>query len=131
VEHWVHITANSTDDISATCKAFMASLRSGTTSRASQQIIRLPVSQTSTEKGPFVTMGFDNLKTAVDPVNEEDEKRILVLLLEELNDPYPLNLCTDVICDRFIDGDVFDENMTDRTDLILTGASHLGNIPSM
>ncbi len=27
-----------------------------------------------------------------------------------------------------MDGDVFDENMTDRTDLILIDASHLGNI---
>jgi hypothetical protein len=45
-------------------------------------------------------MGFDNLKTAVNPMSEEDEKAILVLLLKELSDPYPLNFCTDIICDR-------------------------------
>jgi hypothetical protein len=128
VEHWVHLTANGTDDISATRKAFMSSLCIDSTTHATQQIIRLPVSQTSTEKATFVTTGFDNLKMAVDPISEEDEKTILVLLIEELNDLYPLNLSTDVICDRFMDGDVFDENMTDRTDLILIGASHLGNI---
>jgi hypothetical protein len=128
VEHWVHITASGTDDISATRKAFMATLRSDSTEHATQHIIRLPVSQTSTEKGTFVTTGFDNLKTAVEPICEEDEKSLLVLLIEELNDLYPLNLAVDIICDRFMDGDVFEENMTDRTALILIGASHLGNI---
>ncbi len=128
VEHWVHITANCTDNISATRKAFMASVRSDRTVHATQHIIRLPVSQTSTEKGTFVTTGFDNLKTAVEPINEEDEKSLLVLLIEELNDLYPLNLAADIICDRFMDGEVFEENMTDRTALILIGASHLGNI---
>jgi hypothetical protein len=76
----------------------------------------------------FVTMGFDNLKTAVNPMSEEDEIAILVLLLEKLSDLYPLNLCTDIVCDRFMEGDVFDENKTDRTDLILIGASNLANI---
>jgi hypothetical protein len=128
VEHWIHITANGTEDISATRKAFVASLCNDFTTHATQQIIRLPVSQTSTEKGTFVTSGFDNLKTAVEPISEEDEKTLMVLLIEELNDLYPLNLATDVICDRFMDDNVFDENMTDRTDLILIGASHLGNI---
>jgi hypothetical protein len=75
-------------------------------------------------------MGFNNLKRAVDPMSEEDEKAILALLPEELNDLYPLNLCTDIICDRFMEGDVFDENKTDRTDLIPIGASHLANIAS-
>jgi hypothetical protein len=128
VEHWVSISANSTDDISATRTAFAAKLLNSTSTHAKQQIIQIPVSQTSTKKCTFVAMGFDNLKTAVVPMNEEDDKAILVLLLDELNDLYPLNLCTDIICDRLREGDVFDENKMDCPDLILIGASHLANI---
>jgi hypothetical protein len=49
-------------------------------------------------------MGFDNLKAAIDPISKEDEKTLLCLLLEELNNNlYPLNLCTDTVCDRFME----------------------------
>ncbi len=60
-------------------------------------------------------------------MSEEDEKSLLVLLLEELNDLFPVNLCTDIVCDRYLDNDndVFLEEPTDRTDLVLIGASHL------
>ncbi len=61
-------------------------------------------------------------------MSEEDEKSILVLLLDELNSLYPLNLSTDMICDRFMEDDVFDEKTTDRMDLVLIGVSHLSNI---
>jgi hypothetical protein len=47
---------------------------------------------------------------------------------EELNTLYPVNLDTDIICDRFMEDDVFDEKTMDRTDLVLFGASHLPNI---
>jgi hypothetical protein len=77
---------------------------------------------------PFVVSGFDNLKTAVEPLTEDDEKSILTLLLEELNSLYPVNLDTDVVCDRFIEEEVFDDRSMDRTDLVLIGASHLANI---
>jgi hypothetical protein len=49
-------------------------------------------------------------------------------LLEELNNLYPLNLCTDIICDRYLEEDVFDDSTMDRTDLVLIGASHLGRV---
>ncbi len=77
---------------------------------------------------PFVVTGFDNLKTAVEPLTEDDEKSLLTLLLEELNALYPVNLDTDVVCDRFMEDEVFDERSMDRTDLVLIGASHLANI---
>jgi lysophospholipase L1-like esterase len=125
IEHWVSITSVGTDEISATRKAFMDSLRTSTSTLDIQQIIRLPVSQTSQEKTTFVTTGFNNLKTAVEPISEEEEKSLLVLMLDELNNLYPVNLCTDVICDRFTDEEVFDNDTKDRTDLVLIGASHL------
>jgi hypothetical protein len=58
-------------------------------------------------------------------MSEDDEKSILDLLLEELNSLYPLNLCTDVFCDRFMEEEVFSEN---TMDLVLIGASHLPHI---
>jgi hypothetical protein len=107
---------------------FLNTLLTSTTSSSGQHIIRLPVTQNSLEKATFITIGFDNLKTAVEPISEEEEKALLVLLLEELNNLYPLNLCTDVVCDRFLEEDVFDDSALDRTDLVLIGASHLANV---
>ncbi len=61
-------------------------------------------------------------------MSEEGEKYFLVLLLEELNSLYPLNLCTNNVFDRFMEEDVFDEGTMDHTDLALISASHLANI---
>jgi hypothetical protein len=77
---------------------------------------------------PFVVTGFDNLKTAVEPLSEEGEKSLLSLFIEELNSLYPVNLDTDFVCDRFMEDEVFDDRSMDRTDLVLIGASHLANI---
>jgi hypothetical protein len=108
--------------------AFMDTLRSNTSASTEQHIIRLPSSQTSTEKSTFVTTGFDNLKTAVEPISEDEEKTLLNLLIEELNNLYSVNLCMDIVCDRFLEEEVFDDSAMDRTDLVLIGGSHLGNV---
>jgi hypothetical protein len=128
IEHWITITAHGTDEISATRAAFMDTLRSNTSACTAQYIIRLPSSQTSTDRTTFVTTGFDNLKTAVEPITEEEEKTLLNLLIEELNNLYPVNLSMDIVCDRFLDEDVFDDSALDRTDLVLIGGSHLGKV---
>jgi hypothetical protein len=39
-----------------------------------------------------------------------------------------VNLDTDIVCDRFTENNVFDEENMDRTDLVLIGASHLSRI---
>jgi hypothetical protein len=90
IEHWVSITSIGTDEISASCAAVMDILCSGTSCSTGQHIIRLPVSQTSMDKATFITTGFDNLKTAVKPISKEEEKSLLILLFEELNNLYPL-----------------------------------------
>jgi hypothetical protein len=61
-------------------------------------------------------------------MSEEDEKALISLMLEELNNLYPVNLCMDIICDRFMDDDVIVSDIMDCTDLVFTGASHLANI---
>jgi hypothetical protein len=90
--------------------------------------MRLPASQHSSEKVTFLSVGFDNLKTAVDPLVEEDEKALISLMIDELNNLYPVNLCADIICDRFMEDEVFSSDTVDRTDLVLIGASHLSNV---
>jgi hypothetical protein len=80
------------------------------------------------DKATFITTGFDNLKTAVEPISEDEEKNLLNLLIEELNNFYPVSLCMDIVCDRFMEEDVFDDSTLDRTDLVLIGGSHLGNV---
>ncbi len=63
----------------------------------------------SAEKLSFVITEFDNLKTAIEPLEEEDEKNLLTILIEELNGLYPVNLDTDIVCDRFMESNVFEE----------------------
>jgi hypothetical protein len=128
IVQWVHITTVGSEDISAMRRAFASSLRSGSPVSTHQQLIRLPITQSGGERVPFIVTGFDNLKTAVEPVSEEEEKTLLVLLLEELNSMYPVNLDVDIVCDRVMARDVFDERTTHHTDLVLTGASYLANI---
>jgi hypothetical protein len=121
IEHWVSLDSNSTDDISATRTAVSATLHK--TNSSDQHITRLLILQTSMEKATVVTMGFNNLKTAFDPLSEEDAKSLLIVLLEELNNLYPLYLCTDITSDRFIEEEIFNESTMDCMDLLLIGAS--------
>ncbi len=128
IEHWVNMASHGHDDISAARRAFASSLRSTSSSGKHEHIIRLPASLANSERQSFVVSGFDNLKTAIEPLEEEDEKNLLAVLIEELNDLYPVNLDTDIICDRFMESNVFEEANMDRTDLVLLGASHLTKI---
>ncbi len=128
IEHLVSMATHGYDDISATRRAFACSLRSTSSSGNHEHIIRLPTTLTTSERQSFVVSGFDNLKTAIEPLDEDDEKNLLAVLIEELNDLYPVNLDTDIICDRFMDSNVFEKANMDRTDLVLLGASHLSKI---
>jgi hypothetical protein len=67
--------------------------------------------QTSTKKCTYISTSFGNRKTAAEPISEEFEKYLLSSLIEELNHLFPVDLATDLICDRYIDSDVFDENI--------------------
>ncbi len=49
-----------------------------------------------------------------EPISEKFEKYLLLSLIEDINHLFPMDLATDFICDRYMDSDVFDENMMDR-----------------
>ncbi len=53
---------------------------------------------------------------------------LLILLLEELKNLYPMNLDMDIVCDRFMEDEVFDDGTMDCIDLVLISVSHLSNI---
>ncbi len=128
IGHWIRLTSQGTDTISATRAIFADSLIGNSEHHEQQCILRLPSSQTCTDKCTFISTGFGNVKTAAKLISEDFEKYLLSSLIEELNHLFPMNLATDFICDRYTESDVFDENMMDRTALILIGASHLRNI---
>jgi hypothetical protein len=54
-----------------------------------------------------MSTGFNILKQAIDPISEEIELYLLVSLNDE--SLFPLNLATDLVCNRFTDEEVFDE----------------------
>ncbi len=131
--HWVRTVSQGVDDISATRTIFASSLLSESSHHSTttcEHLIRLPTSMVCTDKLPYIVAGFDNLKTAVDPLSEEDERVLLMSLLDELNSLFPVNLSTDVVCDRYTDStnEVFSDETMDRTDLVLIGGSHLSKI---
>jgi hypothetical protein len=126
IEQWVSITTG-TDTISATRSILKDSFCTHSDGTDHRTLIRLPISQTATEKCTFESMGFGNLRQAIEPISEDFERYMLGTLIDELNALYPLNLATDFICDRFLEDEVFDDAMN-RTALVLVGASHLRNL---
>jgi hypothetical protein len=126
IEHWVQITSGS-DTISATRAIFKDSITTHTDSTDQPALIRLPISQTATEKCTFESRGFGHLKKLIDPISEDFERYLLSSLIDEVNALFPLNLATDFICDRYLEEEVFSE-ATNRTALVLVGASHLQNL---
>ncbi len=128
VEHWVKLTLQGTDTISASRAIWADSLTTDTSTDDQQIIIRLPISQKSLERCTYISTGFNHLKTAVDPISEDFEKYLLGCLIDELNNLFPVGLSTDFVCDRFADIEVFNEHSTDHTALVLIGASHLRRV---
>jgi hypothetical protein len=126
IEQWIKSTSGN-DTISATRAIFKDSITAGTECTDQHTLIRLPITQTSTEKCTFESMGFGNLKTVVDPITEDFERYLLGSLIDELNSLYPLSLATEFVCDRFLEDEVFSETMN-PTALVLIGASHLRNM---
>ncbi len=126
IEQWVSITSG-TDTISATRSILKDSICTHSDGTDQHTLIRLPVSQTATEKCTFESMGFGHLRQTIDPISEDFERYMLGSLIDEMNALFPLNLAADFICDRFLEDEVFDDAMN-RTALVLVGASHLRNL---
>jgi hypothetical protein len=66
IEHWIKLTSRGTDTISATRAIFADTLIGNTDTHDQQCILRLPSSQTSTEKCTHISTGFGNFKMAAE-----------------------------------------------------------------
>ncbi len=90
-------------------------------------LIKLPITQTATEKGTFESMGFSNLKMVVDSIKEDFERYLVGSLIDEMNNFFPLSQATDFVFYRFLEEEVFGETMN-PTAMVLVGACHLRNL---
>jgi hypothetical protein len=109
IEQWIKLTSRDSATISATRAIFQDSIIKSTEHTDWHVIIRLPITLTATEKGTFINTGFNILKQDIDPIREDFELYLLVSLNDELKFLFPLNLATDLVCNRFTDEEVFDE----------------------
>jgi hypothetical protein len=121
IEQWIKNTSGS-DTISAS-----RAITTNTESTDQHSLIRIPITQTLTEKCTFESIGFGNLKTVMDPITEGFDTYLLGGLIDEINTLFPLSMATDVVCDRFLEEEVFGETMNPMA-LVLIGASHLRNM---
>jgi hypothetical protein len=55
----------------------------------------------------------------------------LFLMVEELNNLFPVKLSTNVVCDRIVDNSVFVSSAVDHTDLVLISANHLATLQNI
>jgi hypothetical protein len=90
IENWIKQTSLGADTISATRAIFTDSLTTDTDMHDQQIILRLPASQTNSEKFTYISTGFDNLKTAADPISEEFKKYLPTSLFDKLNNLFPM-----------------------------------------
>ncbi len=109
IEQWIKLNSRDSATISATRAIFQDSIVTSTEHPDWHAIIRLPITLTATKKGTFINTGFNIFKQAIDPISEDIELFLLVRLDDELKSLFPLNLATDLVCNRFTDEEVFDE----------------------
>ncbi len=85
--------------------------------------LKLPNSLHSLEKGTYVSPGWEDLATCLPALQEEDEKNLLGVIIEELNEKFALQLDLEPLTDRS------SQLASDNTDsksvsMIFAGSSH-------
>ncbi len=85
--------------------------------------LKLPNSLHSLEKGTYVSPGWDDMATSLPTLQEEDEKKLLGVLIEELNDKFALQLDLEPSTDRSSQP-ASDYAESDSIIMIFAGSSH-------
>jgi hypothetical protein len=127
INQWLASTSGLNQDISATRTLWDALIRTRTQSTECTHVLRLPISQLKLEMGTYSSGGFSNL-TAAAPLNEENERSLVLSLIKDLNEIYATGLCENPIVDRFLEDDVFLSKVQPKHRLVLLGSSHLKRI---
>ncbi len=85
--------------------------------------LRLPHSLHSLEKGTFVSPGWEDIATSLPTLQEEEEKKLLGIMLEELNEKFALQLDLEPSTDRSSQS-ASDYRESNSISMILAGSSH-------
>jgi hypothetical protein len=85
--------------------------------------LKLPNSLHSLEKGTYVSPGWEDLATSLPTLQEEDEKKLLGVLIEELNEKFALQLDLEPSTDRSSQS-ASDFMEHDSLSMIFAGSSH-------
>jgi hypothetical protein len=127
INQWVASKSGLNQDITATRTLWDALIRTRTQGTECTHVLRLPISQLKLEMGTYSSGGFSNL-TAAAPLNEENERSLVLSLIKDLNEIYATGLCENPVVDRFLEDDVFLSKVQLRHRLIFLGSSHLKRI---
>ncbi len=85
--------------------------------------LKLPNSRHSLEKGTYVSPGWEDLATCLPALQEEEEKKLLGVLIEELNEKFALQLDLEPSTDRSSQS-ASDYMESDSISMIFAGSSH-------
>jgi len=85
---------------------------------------KMPHSLHSLEKVAFTSPGWEDLATSLPPLQEEDEKGLLIVLLTELNEKFAMQLALTPSTERSCQNDTGFMDESSMT-IILAGSSHL------
>jgi hypothetical protein len=77
--------------------------------------------------GTYTSRGYSNL-TAAAPLNEENERSLVLSLIHDLNEIYATGLCEQPVVDHFMVDDVYLADEPPKHRLILLSSSHLNRI---
>jgi hypothetical protein len=85
--------------------------------------LKLPNSLHSLEKATYVSPGWEDLATCLPALQEEDEKNLLGVIIEELNEKFALQLDLEPSTDRFSQP-ASDNTDSESVSMIFAGSSH-------
>ncbi len=85
--------------------------------------LKLPNSLHSLEKGTYVSPGWEDLATCLPALQEEEEKKLLGVLIEDLNEKFALQLDLEPLTDRSSQS-ASDYMESDAISMIFAGSSH-------
>jgi hypothetical protein len=88
----------------------------------------MPHALHTTDKGPFTSPGWEDVATRLPPLQEEDESRLVGVLIEELNNKFALQLDLQPITDRSGQEASDRHDPSDMLNVVFAGGSHSSRI---
>jgi hypothetical protein len=106
--------------------------KDSTTPHSTYGTYRIPYSMPhalhTTDKGPFTSPGWEDVATRLPPLQEEDESRLVGVLIEELNNKFALQLDLQPLTDRSGQEASDRHDPLDMLNVVFAGGSHSSRI---